>query len=110
MSLQKQFSEQVMGYVSANRGYKAGGFNGRANAATEISAFEPEYVWTYEAGVKMQSADRRLTGRIAAFHSQYKDFQARVSEVQNPGAPVPNFAFPVLNAAELAIDGGYTAR
>ena len=105
VSLQKEFSDQVMGYVSANRGYKAGGFNGRANAATEISAFEPEYVWTYEAGVKMQSADRRLSGRIAAFHSQYEDFQARVSEVINPNDPVPNFAFPVLNAAELAIDG-----
>ncbi|PRH81330.1 TonB-dependent receptor [Arenimonas caeni] len=105
LSLQKAFSDNMMGYVSANRGYKAGGFNGRANAATEISAFEPEYVWTYEAGLKMRSGDGRLSGRIAAFHSQYKDFQARVSEVINPNDPIPNFAFPVLNAAELAIDG-----
>ena len=105
LSLQKQFGEQVMGYVSANRGFKSGGFNGRANAATEISAFDPEYVWTYEAGLKMQSADRRLTGNLAYFHSDYEDFQARVSEVQNPDDPIPNFAFPVLNAAELKIDG-----
>lgn len=105
LGLQKAFSDNMMGYVSANRGYKAGGFNGRANAATEISAFEPEFVWTYEAGLKMRSDDGRLTGRIAAFHSQYKDFQARVSEIINPNDPIPNFAFPVLNAAELAIDG-----
>jgi len=105
LSLQKAFSDRIMGYVSANRGFKAGGFNGRANSAAEISTFEPEYVWTYEMGVKMASDDGRLSGRIAAFHSTYKDFQARVSEVQNPGAPVPTFAFPVLNAAELAIDG-----
>ena len=105
LALRKEFSETMMGYVSANRGYKAGGFNGRANAATEISAFEPEFVWTYEAGLKMRSEDGRLSGRVAAFHSQYKDFQARVSEITNPTAPIPNFAFPVLNAAELAIDG-----
>lgn len=105
VSLQKAFSDNMMGYVSANRGYKAGGFNGRANAATEIGAFEPEFVWTYEAGLKMRSEDGRFSGRVAAFHSQYKDFQARVSEILNPGDPIPNFAFPVLNAAELAIDG-----
>lgn len=105
LSLQKAFTDNVMGYVSANRGFKSGGFNGRANAATEISSFDPEYVWTYEAGLKMQSADHRLTGNLAYFHSDYEDFQARVSEVQNPDDPIPYFAFPVLNAAELKIDG-----
>jgi len=105
IALQKQFSDGVMGYVSANRGFKSGGFNGRANSATEVSSFDPEYVWTYEAGVKMASSDRRLMGNIAVFHSDYEDFQARVSEVLNPGAPIPTFAFPVLNAAKLSING-----
>ncbi len=105
ISLQKQFNDNTMGYVSANRGFKSGGFNGRANSAAEVSSFDPEYVWTYELGLKAQSEDRRLLGNVVVFHSQYKDFQARVSEVQNPGAPIPTFAFPVLNAAELSIDG-----
>jgi iron complex outermembrane receptor protein len=105
LSLQKAFSDNLMGYVSANRGFKSGGFNGRANSASEVSSFNPEFVWTYEAGLKMQSADRRLRGNLAVFHSDYKDFQARVSEVTNPGAPIPTFAFPVLNAAELSISG-----
>ncbi len=107
LSLQKQFSDQVMGYVSANRGFKSGGFNGRANSAAEVAdaKFDPEYVWTYEIGLKMRSADGRLQANIAAFHSDYKDFQARVSEVLNPGSPVPTFAFPVLNAAKLKMDG-----
>ncbi len=105
LSLQKAFSDDVMAYVSANRGFKSGGFNGRANAAVEIGSFNPEFVWTYETGLKMRSSDHRMSGSIAAFHSQYKDFQARVSEITNPGAPIPNFGFPVLNAAELSIDG-----
>lgn len=105
ISLQKAFSDTLMGYVSANRGFKSGGFNGRANSAAEISTFEPEYVWTYEAGLKIQSEDGRFRGGITGFHSQYKDFQARVSEVVNPGAAIPTFSFPVLNAAKLGING-----
>ncbi|HST46051.1 MAG TPA: TonB-dependent receptor, partial [Luteimonas sp.] len=107
VSLQKAFGDGMMGYVSANRGFKSGGFNGRANsvAETRSAVFDPEFVWTYEAGLKMRSDDGRLQGSVAAFRSNYKDFQARVSEVQNPGSPTPTFAFPVLNAAELVIDG-----
>ncbi|MBN8715077.1 MAG: TonB-dependent receptor [Xanthomonadales bacterium] len=107
LSLEKQFTPQVMGYVSANRGFKSGGFNGRANdvATAAKPTFNPEYVWTYELGLKMRSADNRLQGNFAAYHSNYSDFQARVSEVQNPGSVNPTFGFPVLNAAKLKIDG-----
>jgi iron complex outermembrane receptor protein len=105
ISLRKEFSDRLMGYVSANRGFKSGGFNGRANSAAEVSTFDPEYVWTYELGVKAASADRRLLGSATVFRSDYKDFQARVSEITNPNAPIPTFAFPVLNAAELTING-----
>lgn len=107
LSLQKQFSDEVMGYVSANRGFKSGGFNGRANSAAEAAKamFDPEFVWTYELGLKMRSADGRLQGNVAAFHSDYKDFQARVSEVVDPDSATPTFTFPVLNAARLSMNG-----
>ena len=99
VSLQKALSDNVMGYVSANRGFKSGGFNGRANTVydTQHAKFDPEYVWTYELGLKTASDDGRLRGSVAAFKSDYKDFQARVS--QDVGT------FPVLNAAELDIAG-----
>ncbi len=99
VSLQKRFSERLMGYVSANRGFKSGGFNGRANTVYDTlnAKYDPEFVWTYEAGLKAQSADGRRRGGITAFVSDYQDFQARVS--QDVGT------FPVLNAAELSIQG-----
>src|SRR5690606_23975258 len=105
LALSRHFNDNAMGYVSANRGFKSGGFNGRANTPGEVSTFDPEFVWTYEAGLTLNSDDGRLLGNIAVFHSKYKDFQARVSEVVDPEAPVPTFSFPVLNAAELSIDG-----
>jgi len=99
VSLQKAFSRNLMGYVSANRGFKSGGFNGRANtvADTENARFDPEYVWTYELGIKGVSGNQRLRGSMAVFYSNYSDFQARVS--QDVGT------FPVLNAAKLNIKG-----
>ena len=105
VSLQKQFNPQLMWYVSANRGFKSGGFNGRANAPSDVSTFAPEYVWTYESGLKFRSADGRATANGDVFYSNYKDFQARVSEITNPGNPIPNFGFPVLNAAKLTMYG-----
>ena len=99
ISLQKNFTDRVMGYVSANRGFKSGGFNGRANSTVDAAnpVFDPEFVWTYEMGVKGTSTDGRFRGGAAVFISDYSDFQARVS--QDVGS------FPVLNAAELDIKG-----
>ncbi len=99
VSVQKNFTDRVMGYVSANRGFKSGGFNGRANSNVDAAnpVFDPEFVWTYEMGVKGTSTDGRFRGGASVFVSDYSDFQARVS--QDVGS------FPVLNAAELDIKG-----
>jgi iron complex outermembrane receptor protein len=105
LSLQKQINPQLMWYLSANRGFKSGGFNGRANAPTDVSTFDPEFVWTYESGLKFRSADGRASANGDVFYSNYKDFQARVSDITNPGDPIPNFGFPVLNAARLTMYG-----
>lgn len=107
VSLQKQLDPQTMVYVSASRGFKSGGFNGRANSTidTKTAEYDPETVWTYEAGLKWRSADNHLQANLAAFHSDYKDFQARVSEVIDPTSPTPSFSFPVINAAKLRMDG-----
>jgi iron complex outermembrane recepter protein len=105
LSLQRSFGEQLNTYGSVSRGFKSGGFNGRANAPGDVSSFDPEFVWTYELGLKAASADGRMFGNFAVFHSDYKDFQARVAEVVDPDAPIPNFSFPVLNAGKLRIQG-----
>ncbi|GGE04115.1 TonB-dependent receptor [Polymorphobacter glacialis] len=96
-------------YASASRGFKSGGFNGRANSINDLTfvvngvptlltEFEPETVWTYEGGAKGSFLDGRVRLSGTAFLSDYKDFQARVG-----GGTVA--AFPVLNAGKLRIWG-----
>lgn len=81
-------------YASVARGFKSGGFNGRANNAGSTSAFDPEDVWTIEAGTKNDFFDNRLRVNGAVFYNFYEDFQARV-------AGLTPTDFPVLNVAEL---------
>ncbi|MEM1133462.1 MAG: TonB-dependent receptor [Pseudomonadota bacterium] len=101
-------------YASASRGFKSGGFNGRANSLADltlfvdgnpelVTTFEPETVWTYEIGGKASFLDGDVVISAAAFYSDYQDFQARVGGGIDGGAGVG--VFPVLNAGELEIYG-----
>jgi len=61
-------------YLSASRGYKAGGFN----QLSPGPAFRPETIWNYEFGFKGETPDRRLRFDLAAFHFKYDDLQVLV--------------------------------
>lgn len=99
-TLDYSVSEDVRLYGRLAKGFKSGGFNGRANSVADVSTFDPETVWTGEIGAKTVVADGRLMANYALFMSKYDDFQARVSEAEGI-----DFRFPVLNAAELDIKG-----
>jgi len=98
VTLDYKLLDDVLLYASVSRGFKSGGFNGRANTPADVSAFEPETVWTYEAGFKSTFADNRIRLNGAVFYNDYENFQARVG-----GATVGEF--PVINAGALEIYG-----
>ncbi|HET8613305.1 MAG TPA: TonB-dependent receptor, partial [Sphingomonas sp.] len=101
-------------YVSAARGFKSGGFNGRVNSVADVTQivdgkavivpyFKPETVWTYEAGAKGDFLNGRIHLSGDVFYSDYRNFQARVGGgTTGVGA---NGSFPVLNAGKLRIWG-----
>jgi outer membrane receptor protein involved in Fe transport len=71
--LDHKFSDDLFGYVSASRGYKAGGLN-PGGPATGLS-FKPEYLNAGEVGLKATAADGALRANVAAFYYDYKDLQ-----------------------------------
>lgn len=99
-TLDYSLTDDVHLYGRLAKGFKSGGFNGRANGPADVSTFDPEEVWTGELGAKTTMADGRLQANYAVFMSRYDDFQARVSVAEGI-----DFRFPVLNAAELDIKG-----
>ena len=73
------WSDDVMTYVSASRGYKAGGFNlDRVQVGitpVDDTSFDGEFVDSYELGLKTNWADGNLLFNAALFHQTYEDFQ-----------------------------------
>jgi iron complex outermembrane recepter protein len=68
-------ADDVLVYASASRGFKSGGFDGRANTDFGFRPFRPEYVWSYEGGAKTSWMDGRLTLNAAIFYNDYTDVQ-----------------------------------
>lgn len=98
LSAAYQFTPDLMGYVSARRGYKGGGFN--ITADPERIKYDPEYVIDYEAGIKSQwsvgSWQMRLNG--AVYYDDYTDIQRNLN-LGDPPAQI------VVNAAKAKIKG-----
>jgi iron complex outermembrane recepter protein len=108
ISADYQVTPDAMIYGRVARGFKSGGFNGRANNPGEQQPYDPETVTSFEIGAKTEWFDRRLRANIAAFYNDYEDFQARVSDcVADPTIPggACTIALTVLNAGQLDIRG-----
>jgi len=104
-SLDFQVTPDVMLYARVAKGFKSGGFNGRANTPGESTEYDPETVLSWEAGFKSRPF-AGLTVNGAAFTSTYKDFQARVSGIDDdPVTGIPTAKLSVLNAGKLRING-----
>tara|TARA_B100001939_G_scaffold86036_1_gene73645 strand:- start:27 stop:1775 length:1749 start_codon:yes stop_codon:yes gene_type:complete len=63
-------NEDVMVYATASRGFKSGGFQ-----VGESQPFDPEFLWSYEAGVKSFLFDRLLQANIGAFYYDFTNLQ-----------------------------------
>lgn len=100
--LTHQVDDDTTVYASAARGFKSGGFPGRAFGVSEFVPFEPETVWTYEAGLKAQRFNNRLNMTAAYFYNDYKDLQLN-GFGQDPATG--NFVSLFTNAASAKIQG-----
>ncbi|MBR7621397.1 TonB-dependent receptor [Phenylobacterium sp. 20VBR1] len=106
VSLDYQATDDVFFYGRVSKGFKSGGFNGRANTPGEEQPYAPETAISYEAGVKTELFDKRARANFTVFYNDYQDFQARVGHsVTSPTQPIPAIDFTVLNAGQLKIYG-----
>jgi iron complex outermembrane recepter protein len=87
-------TENTMLFLSATRGFKSGGFNATARG---LPRFDPEFVWSYEGGVKSSFDEGRLRTNLSVFHYDYQDLQVR--------ALVSGIISGVTNAAAATVDG-----
>ena len=68
-------NDDLLFFASATRGFKSGGWNARATAPSQALPFDPEKVWSYEAGIKSDLFDRRVRANLTVFQLEVSDLQ-----------------------------------
>jgi len=84
-SLNYQATPDVLVYVKASRGFRAGAVQARTNNSAVVQAFDPvlpEFVTEFEGGLKSDLFDHRLRLNLAAFYDKYTNVQRSITLVQ----------------------------
>ena len=82
ISLNKNFYDKFLGYISVARGFKAGGFNIDGTLDSDLREFGEEYLIEYEGGFKGTLIEGDLRVRLAIFLDDRKDQQVKSSLVR----------------------------
>lgn len=102
--LQYNFSDDTMIYGGLSRGFRSGGYNGRAASVTAIGPYDPETVDSLEVGMRTELFDNKVRVNPTVFAAQYKDKQEE-NLVAVPGGGAGATETTVQNASEVDIHG-----
>lgn len=101
--------DRAMTYFTYSRGFRGGGFNGVINpTATRMDQFRPEFLDSFEIGLKATGFAERATLNIAFFYSDYDDIQVTTqaqldTDLNMDG--IPDVEQTTLNAASATVKG-----
>lgn len=100
-SVDYEIGDNKLVYASYSKGFRSGGFNGRAASPTSLGPYEPETVDAYEIGLKADWLDRKLRTNIALFHTTYDNKQEEIVQPAPAGS---------ANVQETVVSNASTAR
>ena len=100
VSLDYRLNQSLMFYGSYSRGFRSGGFVGRAVVSEDAGPFKTETVDTFELGTRTDWWGNRLRFNLTGFYTAYNDKQE--IQLRNTGATVSTF---VENASDATLYG-----
>jgi iron complex outermembrane receptor protein len=83
--LSYKLTPNLMTYLSATKGYKAGGYN----SLQVGSLYAPEKVWNYEGGIKALVPRYNLLLNASLYYYRYSNLQSSVLDPNFSGSGVP---------------------
>jgi iron complex outermembrane receptor protein len=102
LNLSYRFTDGLMGYATYSKGYKSGGFTQRIfPPEPSLPSFNPEYVDSYEVGLKWDGWDDKLRVNFAGFFNDYTDLQLLVADPTRVGPFVTNAGDAEIKGFEL---------
>ncbi len=101
VALQYDMSDDLMFFGSYSNGFKSGGFFARTQDIAGLNSYDPEYVDTWELGMKSEWWDNRARFNATAFYTDYTDKQEDVIVPDSTGS----VSTIVTNASDVEIYG-----
>lgn len=88
-----QFTDNLRVYFRHAKGFNGGNFNAGATAQSQVTTIAPEYLKSYEVGVKSEWWDDRLQVNASAFYYDYTDIQQKATTLNplNPSQQILTF-------------------
>jgi len=137
VSLQYNFTDDIMTYATVSRGFKSGGYNDALGDSSVITdengdpilnedgepqaiSFNPEFMTNYEVGFKSKLFEDRVLFNMALYRMKWTDIQIRQDNPEttvfdpvifNGGAAVSKgieIEFTVLATQNLELGGNFT--
>src|SRR5690606_32690731 len=104
-----QVSTDLFAYITARKGYRAGGANGPTlspGPLAQYQTFEPDTVTDVEIGIRSDKyfGDALLRTNISAFRGEYEDVQIVLSGITG-FTPAPAGGTMLINAGETRVQG-----
>ncbi|UCG71876.1 MAG: TonB-dependent receptor [Chromatiales bacterium] len=108
--LDYQINEKWLTYLTAAKGFQAGGFQTLCFGNLQCAArdYDPQTVWSYEAGFKGDMLDDTVRLNAAVFYAAYEDIQQTVPTPVFDNNVPPNIigtTFPLDNVDDVDVWG-----
>jgi iron complex outermembrane receptor protein len=110
VTLDYQWSPDLLLFTTASKGYKAGGVQ-PIQAGVPVS-YKPETLWNFEGGAKFYAFDHRLRADVTAFYEIWNDLQESERYLYLLGTTLKSFT-ATANAASAhsyGIEASVTAK
>lgn len=86
-----QFTDTLRGYARVAEGFNGGNFNATATRQNQVGVIEPEYLRSYEVGVKSEWLENRLVLNLSTFYYYYTDIQQKATTLDSNNQQVITF-------------------
>lgn len=96
-----EINDNLFTYGSITQGFKSGGYNG---TSVTDPKFSPEFITSYETGIKSDWLDKRLRVNANLFHYEFADLQVQSYDLANAAGVrviIDNAASADVNGLEL---------
>lgn len=105
IGVRRNFAENVQGYARYARGYKGRAVDASFGAPSNVEPIEAEVSDAFELGLKSTLANGNLILNIAAFHTEYEDFQEQATVLLPDNTGIINAEARLTNVGSVTTSG-----